>query len=52
MKISAEFRMPARKLVIRRSQRSEKRTADDGIPGETLRDVDVISFHLREALLL
>lgn len=52
MKISAEFRMPVAESTKRRCDSDETRTTDDGIPGETLSDVDVISCHLREALLL
>jgi len=53
MNMSAEFRMPVWRLVIWQSgRRGGTRTADDSIPGETLGDVDVISFHPREALLL
>lgn len=53
MNMSAEFRIPVRELAIWHRERwGGDRTADDGIPGETLGDVDVVPFHLREALLL
>jgi len=53
MNMSAEFRIPVRELAIWHRERwVENRTADDGIPSETLGDVDVVPFHLREALLL
>jgi len=53
MNMSAEFRIPIRELVIWHRERwAENRTADDGIPGEALGDVDVVPFHLREALFL
>ena len=53
MNMSAELRMPAWKLVVWYSdRRGEDRTADDGIPDETLGNMNVVPLHLGEALLL
>lgn len=47
MKMSAEFRMPVWKLVTWLcDRRGEEYTTDDGIPGETLGNVNVIPCHL------
>jgi len=47
MNMSAEFRIPARKLAVwHREWWGRDHTADYGIPSEALGDVDVVPFHL------